>query len=226
MSGTFELGNIDGSAAYRLASQVVIPRLKVEVFPNKGAEPFSLRDAIYSILDDEVAKGHLTKDQLAATARVSADGIKASLASTTRWYVRHILKSAGDILSSDVRGQFILAGNDAIEEEAEEEAAESAEPANGSIYAYSFPSLKEVMIKVGKASGNVADRINQQLGAANPEAPEIMKTWTVTDIHTMEIAIHSILKARGKQVEAPRAKEWFRANVDEVEAIIKFVKGS
>lgn len=226
MAGTFELGNIDGSAAYRLASQVVIPRLKMEVFPTKGTEPFSLRDAIYAILDDEVAKEHLTKDQLAATARVSSDGNNASLASTTRWYVRHILKSSGDILSSDVRGQFILAGDGAIEEEAEEEDAEGAESANGSIYAYCFPSLKGTMIKVGKASGNVVDRINQQLGAANPDAPEILKTWPTTDIHTMETAIHSILKARGKQVEAPRAKEWFRSNTEEVEAIIKFVKGT
>ena len=41
----------------------------------------------------------------------------------------------------------------------------------------------------------------------------------------MEAAIHSILKARGKWVDAPRAKEWFRTSVDEVESIIKFVKG-
>ena len=43
MQENFELGTIDSSAAYRLASQIVIPHLKLEVFPTKGAEPFSLR---------------------------------------------------------------------------------------------------------------------------------------------------------------------------------------
>ena len=80
------------------------------------------------------------------------------------------------------------------------------------------------MIKVGKASGNVEDRISQQLGAANPEPPTILHVWTVGDIEAMETAIHSILKARSKWVDAPRAKEWFRTSVDEIDAIIKFVK--
>ncbi len=64
MQEKFEIGTIDGSAAYRLASQVVIPRLKVEVFPKKGSEPFSLRDESYDILDDEVKKGTLTQADL------------------------------------------------------------------------------------------------------------------------------------------------------------------
>jgi hypothetical protein len=40
----------------------------------------------------------------------------------------------------------------------------------------------------------------------------------------METAIHGILKARGKWIQATRAKEWFRTNIDEVDAIIKFVQ--
>ncbi len=64
MQEQFELGTIDASAAYRIASQVLIPRLKVEVFPKKGSEPFSLRDEIYVILDDEVKRGILTQADL------------------------------------------------------------------------------------------------------------------------------------------------------------------
>ncbi|MES1978421.1 MAG: GIY-YIG nuclease family protein [Pseudomonadota bacterium] len=223
MDNSFQLGEINGSAAYRLASQVVIPRLRVEVFPTKGSAPFSLRDEIYAILNDEIAKGHLTQEQIGTTARVNSSGVNTSLASQTRWYVRHILKSSGEIISSDIRGLFILPNAEVIEEEQEEEDDEVQSIA-GSIYAYSFPSLNGSMIKVGKASGNVEDRIRQQLGTANPEAPTILRTWSVIDIGALEMAIHSILKARGKWIDAPRAKEWFRTSVEEIDSIIKFVK--
>lgn len=222
MDGKFEIGDINGSAAYRLASQVVTPRLRLEVFPSKGSEPFSLRDEIYAILEDEVKKGTLTQEQLDTTSRTSGNGVKTSLASQTRWYVRHILISSGEIMSSDTRGLFILVGA-SIDTEQEEE-LEEIESVTGSIYAYTFPSLNGSMIKIGKAAGNVEDRINQQLGTANPEAPVILHVWTVGDIGALETAIHGILKARGKWISAPRAKEWFRSSVEEVESIISFVK--
>lgn len=222
MDSNFELGEINSSAAYRLASQVVIPRLSAEIFPTKGTEPFSLRDEIYAILEDEVAKGYLTQEQLDTTSRTSANGVNTSLASLTRWYVRNLLKASGKIMSSDTRGLFIL--SDAAEIEDEQEIEEEVGSVNGSIYAYTFPSLNGSMIKIGKASGNVEERINQQLGTANPETPSILHIWSVVDIGVMETAIHSILKARGKWIDAPRAKEWFRTSVEEVELIIKFVK--
>lgn len=224
MDAKFELGSIDGSAAYRLASQVVIPRLKVEVFPSKGAEPFSLRDEIYSLLKDEVQKGTLTQVDLESISRVDSKGVKSTLISQTRYFVLHILKSAGLVMSSDTRGLFIL--TEAAELEAEDEEDVDGEMNGGSIYAYTFPSLNGSMIKIGKASGNVEDRINQQLGTANPEAPQILKIWSSLDADVFETAIHGVLKARGKWVSAPRAREWFRSSVTEVDAIIQFVKGN
>lgn len=218
----FELGEINTSAAYRLASQVVIPRLRKEVFPARGAEPFSLRDDIYAILKDEVSKGTLTQEQLETTCQIKQTGGNPTLAAKTRYFALILLKASGEIMSSDTRGLFILTDAAAIEEEQNEE-AEEAEVITGSIYAYTFPSLNGNMIKVGKASGNVEERINQQLGTANPEAPIILQVWSVGDIDSMEKAIHSILRARGKSVDAPRAKEWFRTNVKDVETIIKFV---
>ncbi len=224
MQAKFELGTIDGSAAYRLASQVVIPRLKVEVFPKKGAEPFSLRDEIYSILDDEVKKGTLTQADLESISRVDAKGVKSTLMSQTRYFVLHILKSSGVLMSSDTRGLFILTDAAALEEEEEDEIDGAVSV--GSIYAYTFPSLNGTMIKIGKASGNVEDRINQQLGTANPEPPQILKIWPSTDADAFETAIHGVLRARGKWVIAPRAREWFRTTIQEIDSIIQFVKAS
>lgn len=224
-NSTFELGEINGSAAYRLASQVVIPRLRAEVFPAQGATPFSLRDAVYKILQDEVAQGHLTQAEIDTTSRVSASGVNTSLASQTRWYVRHLLKMSGAVMLSDVRGLVVLTDPVAALEDAEED-EEDEETITGSIYAYTFPSLRNQMLKVGKASGNVNDRITQQMGTGNPEAPVILRVWPVADINAMETAIHGVLKARGKWVEAPKAREWFRTTVDEVDQIIGFVKGS
>ncbi len=221
MQEKFELGTIDGSAAYRLASQVVIPRLKVEVFPKKGSEPFSLRDESYDILDDEVKKGTLTQADLESISKINAKGVKSTLKSQTRYWVLHILKSTGVLMASDTHGLFIL--TDAAEEEEEEDEVDGAVSV-GSIYAYTFPSLTGSMIKIGKASGNVEDRINKQLGTANPESPQILKIWPSTNADAFETAIHGVLKARGKWVTAPRAKEWFRTTIQEVDAIIQFVK--
>lgn len=223
MYSDFELGEINTSAAYRLASQIVIPRLREEVFPSKGSEPFSLRDEIYAILKDEVDKGTLTQEQLETTCKIKAVGGNPSLASQTRYFVLVLLKHSGEIMSSDIRGMFTLT-DAAVDEEEKEEESESAEFVSGSIYAYSFPSLNGSMIKVGKASGDVETRIYQQLGTANPEAPVILRLWSVRDIDAMEKAIHGILKARGKKVLAPKATEWFRTTVDEVESIIKFIR--
>jgi hypothetical protein len=223
MDSKFELGEINYEAANRLASEVVIPRLRLEVFPKKGSEPFRLRDEVFAILKDEVEKGNLTQEQLDTTFKNSAGDGNASLKAVTRWYVRNILKSSREIMLSDTPGYYFLTEAAANEVE-ENEDAEEGEVITGSIYAYTFPSLKGSMIKVGKASGSVEERINQQLGTANPEAPTILKVWSVGDIDAMEKAIHYILKVRGKWIDAPRAKEWFRTNVEDVEAIIKFVK--
>ena len=217
----FELGEINADAARRLATDVVIPRLELEVFPAKGSEPFRLRDEVFSILADEVKKGNLTQGQLDTTFKNKGGEGNSSLKAATRWYVRNILISSRVIMLSDTNGYYFLTDAAENEEELDEE---EGNVITGSIYAYTFPSLNGSMIKVGMASGNVEERINQQLGTANPEAPKILHTWSVTDMGSMEKAVHSILKARGKWVEAPKAKEWFRTNVEEVESIIKFVK--
>lgn len=224
MSASFDLGEINSSAAYRLAREVVIPRLQAEVFPQLGAEPFSLRDRIYGILESEIEQGHLTREQLESAARVMSNGVTATLASLTRYYVLHLLKTWGVVTSTDTRGMFVLT-DAAVEEEEEVEAEAEIDSLPGSIYAYTFPSLKGTMIKVGKATGNVEERIKQQLGTANPEAPLVLKVWAEANVGSMETAIHAVLKTRGKWVEAPRAKEWFRTSVEEVDAIIRFVKG-
>lgn len=224
MHKNFELGTIDSSAAYRLASQIVVPRLKLEVFPAKGAAPFSLRNEIYAILSDEVRKGTISQTDLDSISRVDSKGIKSTLVSQTRYFALHILKSSGVVMSSDTRGMFILTDAAAEEEEEEEQEVEGIVSV-GSIYAYTFPSLNGSMIKVGKASGNVEDRINQQLGTANPEAPLLLKIWSEINADAFETAIHGVLKARGKWVSAPRAKEWFRTTIQEVDSIIQFVKG-
>jgi hypothetical protein len=223
MTDEFQLGEINSSAAYRLAREVVIPRLRAEVFPAKGSEPFSLRDEIYAILADEVAQGRLTEAQLDSVARVRSSGGNATLAALTRFYVLTMLKTWGEIMSTDVRGMFVLT-DAAAEEEQEDEEEEADGEVIGCIYAYTFPSVRGALLKVGKASGDVHQRVLQQLGTANPEHPEILKVWTHTNVGAMEGAIHSILKARGKWVESPRAREWFRTSVEEIDAIIRFVK--
>ncbi len=104
---------------------------------------------------------------------------------------------------------------------------EVADNYEGYIYAFSFPAIVKdgvFPIKVGKTTGDVASRVSDQCkGSAAFEAPKVLGSWPVKRVGPTELAIHNILKARGKHKEDAPGREWFNTTVAEVKAIIDFV---
>jgi len=98
------------------------------------------------------------------------------------------------------------------------------------LYAFSFPTIVrdsgQFPIKVGKPTGDVASRVAGQCkSAAVLEQPVVPATWLVKRVGPTELAIHNILKARGKHREVAPGQESFNTTIAELKAIIKFVTG-
>jgi len=71
-------------------------------------------------------------------------------------------------------------------------------------------------------NARVADQCKS---AAVFEQPKILGTWDAKRVGPTELALHNILKARGKHRENAPGREWFDTTIAELEAIIKFVVG-
>ena len=117
---------------------------------------------------------------------------------------------------------------DELEEVALEDGDEETNEFEGWIYAFTFPQLvsktEPFPIKVGKTLRNVDERVIQQCkGSATFDNPLILGRWQVNRVGPTELAIHNVLKARGKWRENIPSVEWFNTTVEEVEKILKFV---
>ena len=101
----------------------------------------------------------------------------------------------------------------------------------GVVYLYYYPSHKERAksskssvweCKIGKTDGDPYERVREQMDKKTglPENPQIGLIIKTDDPLAIERAIQSVLKARGRQKDAP-GKEWFITSPYEVEYIYK-----
>jgi len=128
-------------------------------------------------------------------------------------------KTAEDISDVELEESALADGDD-----------ESAE-FEGWIYAFSFPMLVRTNapfpIKIGKTIADVDGRVAQQCkGSASFDMPIILGRWQVNRVGPTELAIHNVLKARGKWRENAPGIEWFDTTVAEVNSILEFVSSS
>ena len=110
-------------------------------------------------------------------------------------------------------------------EEFDEEEQATDVTATPAVYWYTFPAYQTpegpFPIKIGRGN-NPEMRISQQV-TAMPEQPLILGKFEHEDTHTLERAIHAILRLRGKRKEDAPGAEWFLTTPDEIENLIQFV---
>lgn len=229
MDFTFEPTN---SFCYRFARYKAIPEilLKPEV---AGGEQFRLIDLVRGVINE-----HLTPDQQNATfKRARAEGYE-SVGRAIRFYVPFIAKNTGQLIKLGGGWFRLPSGEDISEEELEDASSESleaqeeveSEDASGTVYAFSFPLLVRVgapfPIKVGMATGDVDKRVAFQCRqSAIFENPVILGRWPAKQVRALELAIHNILRARGKWRDNVPGIEWFDTTADEISSIVAFVQG-
>lgn len=193
-----------------------------------GGQTVRLLDYSSRLLDK-----YLTKDQQSQTY-LRPRGVEESVARGVKFYIPFVAKQTGQLINLG-RGIFRLPTDQDIEDAAED--ADIADVVDdtgvddeldGWIYAFSFPTIqqkdKPFPIKVGKTAGDVETRVsNQCKQSATFENPIILGRWKVKRVGPMELAVHNVLKARGKWRENVPGTEWFDTTVSEIEDIIAFV---
>lgn len=222
-----------GSWCYRFARYRAIPEILAMPEVANG-QPARLVEFSRRVLD-----AHLTKEQQAERyPRAKANG-DLTVATSVKFYVPFIAQQTGQLVNLG-GGMFRLPTDDDVNEEDIETAAVDAGVADGVgeaadfdgwIYAFSFPTIQQpdraFPIKVGKTASDVEVRVNNQCKqSATFENPIVLGHWRVKRVGPMELAVHNVLKARGKWRENVPGTEWFDTTISEIEEIIEFVTNS
>ncbi|SIT51322.1 conserved hypothetical protein [Paraburkholderia piptadeniae] len=195
-----------------------------------SGSPFRLIDVLKPIIDK-----HLTPEQQSVTVRRAESEQQEPVRRIIKGFIRILAVRTGQLMPLG-DGMFRLPTVDDISEEELEDAAfrdESmdATDTDGSIYAYSFPSLVNdsgpFPIKVGRTGSDVAARIQQQCrNAATFDNPVTLGHWQVKRVRFVESAVHGVLRSRGKWRENVPGNEWFDTTMREIESIITFIVNS
>lgn len=220
------------SWCYQFARYQAIPEILCKPLVVTG-QPFKLIELSREVLDT-----HLTKAQQSLTYPRKKSGGEMAVSASVKFYIPFIAAETGQLVNLG-GGMFRLpTAEDVDEDEIEAEAVDAAEADGvdegtdlaGWIYAFSFPMLvRDGMpfpIKVGKTSGDAMTRVLAQCKySASFERPVLLGSWKVKRMTPTELAVHNVLKARGKWRDTAPGAEWFDTTTAEVEAILSFVTG-
>ena len=213
------------SFAYKFSRYVVLPELQ-QLPQTQSGESFLLRELAWPLVD-----AHLTPEQQSIRLKKAKSDRDESMGQVIRFYIPFLAKELGVFVNLG-KGYFRSqteadVSDEDLDDAAIESGEEAAEDFEGFIYAFSFPTIvKEgaFPIKVGKTTGDVPTRVADQCRAsASFEQAIVLGSWRVKRVGPTELAIHNILKARGKHREDAPGREWFDTTVTEIKSIIDFV---
>jgi len=206
-------------------------------------EPEALTGQAFKLVDvaKRVTERFLTPEQLAtqipAAQADRIDTIYGAIKFFATLHAKRLQSSPFKWLGDG--GMYKLKQADDFEQEMEDAELEADEDDitedvaptfDGWIYAFSFPILvkegQSFPIKIGKTINDVEGRVAHQCkGSASFDNPIILGRWQVKRVSHCEMYIHFALKTRGKWRENVPGTEWFDTTLEEIESIIKFVKG-
>ena len=214
------------SFCYKFARYVVLPEIQQLPEVTSG-ETFRLTELCQRVMDT-----HLSPDQQQTRLKKAHGDKQDPIHSIVKFVValqakhQEVFVNLGDGLFRSKTDADI--SDEELEESALEDGDQETAEFEGWIYAFSFPVVfREGVpcpIKVGKTIGDVADRVATQCkGSATFENPVVLGSWRVKRVGPTELAIHNVLKARGKWRENVPGTEWFDTTLAEIQAILDFV---
>lgn len=191
-----------------------------------------LRVCTQKVLDEYLTP----EDQNRTYQRARVEG-EVKIKSAVKFFVAYMAEETGAMLNLG-KGSFskvtttpqeeVDAAEAAAIDDAEPEGVAEDDDLKGWIYAFTFPMIEKLTgdfpIKIGKAGGSVAARVTEQCRkSAAFEPPKVLGQWQVSRMSQTEIAVHAVLKARGKWRNTAPGVEWFDTTLAEVDAIVTFV---
>lgn len=210
------------SYVYRATRYELLPRIE-ELARGFADKPFLLREISKRVLEETY-----TPEQLEIRVKKAESDATQTLRTIFSFYIPFLAENLR-VFEKIGGGMFKNISLDEEVAEADAVATDADSNDSGSIYAYSFPTLRQngarFPIKVGLTTIGGADaRVTQQCRQTCCfEHPVILRTWDVQRVGAVENAIHATLEARGQKRNAPGA-EWFDTTVEEIEAIVAFVR--
>lgn len=213
------------SFCYRFARYTAIPEIEAMEEVKSGFE-FRL-----STLAQKVIDKYISQEEQGIKLKKEQSDRTDTLHSLVKFYVAFRVKEQKTFVA--IGDGMYRATTDAdisdaeLDESAIEDGDETATEFDGWLYAFSFPVLVKsdgpFPIKVGKTVGSVEDRVMVQCkGSASFDNPVILGRWQVKRVGPSELAVHNVLKARGKWRENVPGTEWFDTTVQEVQSIVEF----
>lgn len=146
---------------------------------------------------------------------------RPELSDTGRNHLKSVIERLNDV-ASDVQAQ-------AEELEAAEHVSgqlESALATASGVYVYTYPhywahpnwtdptsDAERFLLKVGRTTGVVGDRIRNQVNASTPEAPLLLRVYCTDDPTRIEAVFHRLLDAAG-HARGTGGKEWFSTTIE------------
>jgi len=210
------------SYVYKAARYELLPKIE-EIVSGFGDEPFLLREISKRLLAETY-----TPEQLEIRIKKAQSDRTEKVSAIFGFYIPFLAENLR-VFENLGGGKFrnISLAEELAEADAVATDVESDD--SGTIYAYSFPSIRKndgrFPIKVGlTTTGDTDARVTQQCKQTCCfEHPIVLKTWKVLRVAAVEDAIHSTLEARGSKRDAP-GTEWFNTTLEEIESIVKFVQ--
>ncbi len=214
------------SFCYKFARYEVLP--EIQLLPDvTSGKSFRLSELSQRVMDN-----YLSPEQQQIKIKKAHGDKQDPLHSIVKFIVLHQAKHQ-EVFVNLGDGLFraktdVDISDEELEESAIEDGEEEAAEFEGWIYAFSFPAVllenAPCPIKVGKTVGDVANRVATQCkGSATCENPVILGSWKVKRVGPTELAIHNVLKARGKWRENVPGTEWFNTTKAEIQSILDFV---
>lgn len=211
------------SNAYRLARYVILPEITTEVAIGQTVR---MRDKVA-----EIAPRYITPEQASILIpKAKAEGSDKFI-SIVGFFAHYFADEMPTDWENVGKGNFKRIDAEAVAEQVIESADEDDSgdvEFNGWVYAFSFPTIAKpdqpFPIKIGKTITDVDNRVNDQAkGSAVFEKPVILGKWQVKRVGHAELAVHNVLKARGKWIEDAPGREWFLTTVSEISSVIEFI---
>lgn len=135
---------------------------------------------------------------------------------------------AGELPPSDSEATLPLSENADPRYDAEVTYGEGS----GAVYVYYLPPYELLakaqghntwLCKIGRSERDPALRVLSQAGTALPETPRFIRLIRTDQPSVLEIAIHSILKLRGRHSADSPGNEWFHTSPNEIDEICSFL---
>ena len=175
----------------------------------------------YNKTEDSEKRAEAARKMARYITAAENDGYKREEVTREKSYPAEVEQYVG-VTAADIPSEL-------SEEQINKKIAETVDNSNATrlgegtsaVYAYGYACCPD-RLKIGYATGDVVQRIADQIYTSTPDKPVLCLEIRTNDCRNLERAIHAVLQVRGRKI-AGGGDEWFKVTRDEVLEIYQYV---